>query len=385
MRADGGRERRHSMDKLQPGRAIGRREFLRALGGAAAAASLGVACRWTGGAGLSVPEPGGPTPFLPSDPTPSPLAESAPTMIPATPTPESLIGRVALIRTTDRAEGVRRALDLLGTNPVQGKTVFLKPNFNSADPAPGSTHTDTLRALVERLWEMGAGSITLGDRSGMGDTRAVMQSKGIFDLASELAFETVVFDDLGADGWVPAERAREPLATRVLAGPPGRRSPGHRADLQPEDAPLRRPLHAIAQELGRSGGEVRPGRRLQLHDRAARLAGSAPDDRRDQRRLHASADRARRRRGFHQRRAGHGQQGRGRRHPGRGRSHCGRRRRRRHPASSRDDARGAGAGASSSSSRSPGRSSSGWVWRSPRRSPSRPTTPTAGRTPISCG
>lgn len=126
-------------------------------------------------------------------------------MMPATPTPESLVGRVALVRTTDRAEGVRRALDLLDVNPVEGKTVFLKPNFNSADPAPGSTHTDTLRALVERLWVMGAAGITLGDRSGMGDTRAVMQAKGVFDLAAELGFETVVFDELGADGWLPAD------------------------------------------------------------------------------------------------------------------------------------------------------------------------------------
>jgi len=126
-------------------------------------------------------------------------------MIPATPTPESLVGRVALIRTTDRAQGVRRALDLLGINPVDGKPVFLKPNFNSADPAPGSTHTEVLRALVERLWEMGAVGITVGDRSGMGDTRAVMQAKGVFDLASELGFETIVFDELPAEGWIPAD------------------------------------------------------------------------------------------------------------------------------------------------------------------------------------
>jgi len=191
------------MHKEQPGRSIGRREFLQAMGGVAAAASLGAACRLAGNAGLSI----SPTsaPFLPSDPTSSPITASAATMIPPTPTPESLVGRVALIRTTDRAAGVRRALDLLGINPVDGKSVFLKPNFNSADPAPGSTHTEALRALVERLWEMGAGSITLGDRSGMGDTRTVMQSKGIFDLASELGFETVVFDELGADGWVPAD------------------------------------------------------------------------------------------------------------------------------------------------------------------------------------
>jgi uncharacterized protein (DUF362 family) len=191
------------MHKAQPNRAIGRREFLRALGGAAAAAAVGTACRLAENAGL----PGSPTntPFVPLDPTSSPIAASTATMIPPTPTPESLVGRVALVRTTDRAQGVRRALDLLGVNPVEGKSVFLKPNFNSADPAPGSTHADTLRALVERLWEMGAGSITLGDRSGMGDTRAVMRSKGVFDLASELGFETVVFDDLGVDGWVPAD------------------------------------------------------------------------------------------------------------------------------------------------------------------------------------
>ena len=126
-------------------------------------------------------------------------------MIPTTATPESLVGRVALVRATDRLQGVRRALDLWGINPVEGRTVFVKPNFNSADPAPGSTHADTLRALVERLWAMGAQSITLGDRSGMGDTRGVMQAKGIFDLGSELGFETIVFDELGAEDWVPAD------------------------------------------------------------------------------------------------------------------------------------------------------------------------------------
>jgi uncharacterized protein (DUF362 family) len=125
--------------------------------------------------------------------------------VPASATPESLIGRVALVRTRDRAEGVRRALDLLGVNPVDGKSVFLKPNFNSADPSPGSTHSDTLRALVERLWEMGAQRITLGDRSGMGNTRAVMSTLGVFDLASELGFETLVFDEMGAEAWAQAD------------------------------------------------------------------------------------------------------------------------------------------------------------------------------------
>jgi len=180
---------------------LSRREFLVALGGTAAAAALGPACRMAGQ--IAPSGPAAPTPFLPATRLPGPF----PSAVPASATPESLIGRVALIRTTDRAEGVRRALDLLGINPVEGRSVFLKPNFNSADPAPGSTHNDTLRAVVERLWEMGAQHITLGDRSGMGDTRAVMETKGVFDLASELGFETVVFDELDAEAWVPAAAA----------------------------------------------------------------------------------------------------------------------------------------------------------------------------------
>jgi uncharacterized protein (DUF362 family) len=116
------------------------------------------------------------------------------------------IARVAFIKTTERAEGVRRAMALLGVNPVADKQVFLKPNFNSDDPAPGSTHPEVLRAVVTQLIEMGAAGITVGDRSGMGDTRRVMQNLGVFDLADELGFETLVFDEFGADDWVHVEQ-----------------------------------------------------------------------------------------------------------------------------------------------------------------------------------
>ena len=109
--------------------------------------------------------------------------------------------QVAFIKTDDRVQGIQQAIDLLGINPVEGKHVFLKPNFNSADPAPGSTHPDVLRTLVTKFWDMGASKITLGDRSGMGDTRAVMEDIGVFSLADELGFEVIVFDELGADGW----------------------------------------------------------------------------------------------------------------------------------------------------------------------------------------
>lgn len=112
------------------------------------------------------------------------------------------LASVAFIKADSRAEGVRRAIDLLGINPVSEKTVFLKPNFNSADPTPGSTHPDVLRAMVLKLQEMGAAAITVGDRSGMARTSGVMQKLGVMDMAEELGFETLVFDPLGSKDWV---------------------------------------------------------------------------------------------------------------------------------------------------------------------------------------
>ena len=111
--------------------------------------------------------------------------------------------RISLVRTTDRTKGVPKAIDLLGVNPVRGKAIVLKPNFNSADDFPGSTHNDTLRALVQTLKEMGAKRITLAERSGPGDTtRQVMEKKGIFNLAEELGFDIVNLQEIGEEDWI---------------------------------------------------------------------------------------------------------------------------------------------------------------------------------------
>jgi uncharacterized protein (DUF362 family) len=109
--------------------------------------------------------------------------------------------QVAFVKTEDRSYGVRQAIDLLGTTPLNGKTILVKPNFNSSDPPPGSSHIDTLSTLIEKLKAMGAGRIVIGDRSGMGNTREVMREKGVFRLADDLGCETVVFDELDANGW----------------------------------------------------------------------------------------------------------------------------------------------------------------------------------------
>ena len=111
--------------------------------------------------------------------------------------------KVSVVRTQNRTEGVKKAIDLLKSNPFQGKAVVLKPNFNSADPTPGSTHIDTLRSLISNIKEMGATRITLAERSGPGDsTQTVLQKRGVVALAEELGFEIVNLQEMGADGWV---------------------------------------------------------------------------------------------------------------------------------------------------------------------------------------
>ncbi len=114
----------------------------------------------------------------------------------------AVLSKIALVKDDNREEGVAQALALLDQEPLRGQDVLLKPNFNSADPSPGSTHPDILRALLTQLTDIGAGQITLTDRSGMGDTRGVMEQIGVFDLIDRFNCQTVILDELVEDEWV---------------------------------------------------------------------------------------------------------------------------------------------------------------------------------------
>jgi uncharacterized protein (DUF362 family) len=108
---------------------------------------------------------------------------------------------VVLVKTNHRKEGVKVSLHGLKINPVKGKNVLIKPNFNTADPSPGSTHNDTLAALVEELWRMGAKSVSLGERS-YPPTREVMEEKGILPVLERLDVRVMDFDTLPEKDWV---------------------------------------------------------------------------------------------------------------------------------------------------------------------------------------
>ncbi len=111
---------------------------------------------------------------------------------------------VAMVKTDDRKKGVEASIQALGINPVKGKNVLIKPNFNTADPVPGSTDNETLEALIKNLWNMGAASISLGERS-YPLTRQVMEEKGVFPLLKRLEVRIIDFDDLPEKDWVKAD------------------------------------------------------------------------------------------------------------------------------------------------------------------------------------
>jgi len=171
-------------------RGLSRRAFLHgmaALGAASAAGPLVAACARDSG------------------------KETSPTGIPttaATATAESEAGvsKISFVKAQTRQDGVHRAVNLLKLNGLSGSRVLVKPNLNTADPSPASTHPDTLRAVMEVVKDSGATQITLGERSGFGGqgrqpAKQIMAVFGVHEMAREMGFETLDFDDLDIDGW----------------------------------------------------------------------------------------------------------------------------------------------------------------------------------------
>jgi len=137
-------------------------------------------------------------------------ADSGSTSAPGTrvvpaPTPSQVptaASRVALIRTTDRTDGIRRAIDLVSPEGLRGSRVYFKPNFNAAFPTPCVTHPDTLRAVAVGLLERGASHVTVAERSGVGaDTRKIAELADTTRLAQELGLDVLYLNEMDEQGW----------------------------------------------------------------------------------------------------------------------------------------------------------------------------------------
>ena len=110
--------------------------------------------------------------------------------------------KIAVVSTNDRVYGVNKSIELLGTNPIKGKKVILKPNFNTADPPPASSSMETIKQLILMLKEMGAESITLAERAGPAKTSKVFEEKGLNTLAEDLGFNVIDLTEVPKDAYV---------------------------------------------------------------------------------------------------------------------------------------------------------------------------------------
>ncbi|WP_414468759.1 DUF362 domain-containing protein [Methanobacterium sp. ACI-7] len=97
-------------------------------------------------------------------------------------------------------------MNQFNVSEFSGKSIALKANFNSADPFPASTHIDTLRYIIKNINENGIDEITLAERSGMGNTRNVLEKMGVFELADEMGFNVSILNEIDKDEWVKIKK-----------------------------------------------------------------------------------------------------------------------------------------------------------------------------------
>ncbi len=115
-------------------------------------------------------------------------------------------GTVFLVKTDDREKGIADLLENYDMSDFKDKNIALKANYNSADPFPASSHPKTVQTLVRSIKKHDPSNIILAERSGMGNTRDVLETMGVTYLGEKEGFEVRVLDEEDIDGWLKIDR-----------------------------------------------------------------------------------------------------------------------------------------------------------------------------------
>lgn len=97
----------------------------------------------------------------------------------------SLVSKVTA--TDDLKADIARAVELIGGFGRilhGGESMLVKPNYNTADPYPGSSDPKFVGAVVELLREHGAGQVVIGESTAYLRHRKVLEGGGIDDRGS---------------------------------------------------------------------------------------------------------------------------------------------------------------------------------------------------------
>ena len=106
--------------------------------------------------------------------------------------------QVYIADASNRITGIQRLLDEFDLHTTG--TIALKANYNSDDPFPATTHPETLRVLAEHLMS-NSRSLIMAERSGMGNTTAVLKNRGVLDLFRKLNFQLLNLDSAEPEDW----------------------------------------------------------------------------------------------------------------------------------------------------------------------------------------
>ncbi len=108
-----------------------------------------------------------------------------------------LLSKIAV--SGDLKKDILKAVNLIGGFDKvlnKGDRVLLKPNYNSADPSPASSDPEFLKAIVELLFEHGAGKVIVGESSWQGlATRKALERAGTLDALKGTGAEVAFFDE----------------------------------------------------------------------------------------------------------------------------------------------------------------------------------------------
>jgi uncharacterized protein (DUF362 family) len=110
---------------------------------------------------------------------------------------KALVSKVGNVK--NLKEGILKAVDLIGGFKKvvsKGDEIWLKPNFNTADPPPASSDPEFVKAVIELLFEHGAGKVILGESSMLSlSARKVLAETGMIAKAEEAGAELIFFDE----------------------------------------------------------------------------------------------------------------------------------------------------------------------------------------------
>lgn len=125
---------------------------------------------------------------------------------------------VGLSRNEDTLESVRTAVELAGGLGIkEGTTVLIRPNANTADPAPGSTNPEVLRGAIREVKRYNPGKIIVAEKSMTTlDTEKVLKKLGLWQVAEDEGVDEVLtFDHLKREHVEPGKAYSWPLGFDV--------------------------------------------------------------------------------------------------------------------------------------------------------------------------